>query len=129
MQPRHKQQPSAPAGAADAPIGCFAPGAAMFSEEAWAAIARRLRLSRRELQIVQGAFDDETERAIAGGLGISPHTVHTHAERLHRKLAVADRAQLLLRVMREFLTLTATPRSGLPPICPNRLANRCPALA
>lgn len=98
----------------------------MFSEQAWLEIARSLALSPRELQIVRGVFDDRTEFAIAANLAISPHTVHTHIERLHQKLGVADRVELVLRVMNEFLTVTAAPESTLPSICANRTAGRCP---
>jgi DNA-binding NarL/FixJ family response regulator len=61
------------------------------------------------LQIVRAVFDDQTEYAIAADLGISPHTVHTHFERLHRKLAVSDRVQLVLRVTEASLVLTTVP--------------------
>ena len=98
----------------------------MFSEQAWSEIARSLRLSPRELQILRGIFDDHTEFAIAANLGISPHTVHTHVDRVHRKLAVVDRVTLILRVMDEFFLLTLAPGSGLPSICANRAAGRCP---
>lgn len=103
-----------------------APGSAMFTEQAWAEIARSLALSARELQIVRGVFDDRTEFSIAADLNISSHTVHTHIERLHHKLGVADRAELILCVMNEFLALTAAPESTLPSICANRTAGRCP---
>lgn len=82
------------------------PGWAIFSEQAWQEIACRLKLSGRELQIVRGIFDDETDLAIAGRIGISLSTEHTHVERLHHKLSIMDRPQLLLRVMQEFLTLS-----------------------
>ena len=98
----------------------------MFSEQAWTEIARSLKLSGRELQLVRGVFDDRTDCAIAADLGMSPHTVHTHFERLHYKLAVADRVELVLRVMNEFLMLTIAPESTLPSICANRTAGRCP---
>jgi DNA-binding NarL/FixJ family response regulator len=101
------------------------PGSAMLSEQAWGEIARSLCLSPRELQILQAVFDDRTEYCIAADLGISPHTVHTHFNRLHRKLAEADRVGLLVRVMDEFLTLTAAPDSTLPSICAARAAGRC----
>jgi DNA-binding CsgD family transcriptional regulator len=81
-----------------------APGAAIFSQQAWAEIARSLALSNRELQLIRGVFDDRTELAIAGDLGISPHTVHTYFERLHRKLGASNRVQLVLRVTNEYLT-------------------------
>ena len=98
----------------------------MFSEDAWTEIARSLALSPRELQIVRGIFDDRTEFAIAANLAISPHTVHTHIERLHQKLGVTDRVELVLRVTNEFLALTAAPESILPSICANRAFGRCP---
>ena len=98
----------------------------MFSEQAWMEIARNLRLSGQELQIVRGVFDDYTEFAIASNLRVSPHTVHTHCERLYHKLAVTDRVKLVLRVMDEFLALTVAPGSVLPPICGNRNAGHCP---
>jgi DNA-binding NarL/FixJ family response regulator len=101
-------------------------GAAMFSEQAWMEIARSLRLSGQELQIVRGVFDDYTESAIASNLRVSPHTVHTHCERLYHKLAVTDRVKLVLRVMDEFIALTVAPGSVLPPICGNRNAGHCP---
>ena len=101
-------------------------GAAMFSDEAWVQIAGSLRLSGRELQILRAIFDDRTESTIARELGISPCTIHTYCERLYRKLSVTDRVRLVLRVMEEFLVLTATPGSVLPSICANRAAGRCP---
>lgn len=98
----------------------------MFSDLAWEEIARSLRLSRRELAIVRATFDDSKELAIAKNLGIKRCTVHTHIERLHHKLAVSDRLQMALRVMREFLALTVLSQGRLPPICPNHCIGRCP---
>ena len=100
----------------------------MLSDQAWREIARSLTLSVRELQIVRGIFDDHTDFAIAADLGISPHTVHTHIERLHHKLAVADRVELVLRIVLEFVALTIAPGTVLPSICANRAAGRCPLL-
>jgi DNA-binding NarL/FixJ family response regulator len=101
-------------------------GAAMFSDQAWEEIARSLKLSSRELQIVRKVFDDHTEFAIADDLSVSPHTIHTHCERLYHKLAVTDRVKLVLRVMDAFLALTVASETVLPPICANRVAGRCP---
>jgi DNA-binding CsgD family transcriptional regulator len=103
-------------------------GSVIFTDVAWGEIARSLKLSRREVQIVRRVFDDRTEFAIAAELGISPHTVHTHFERLHRKLGVVDRVGLVLRVMQEFVALTLAPGTTLPSICANRAAGRCPLL-
>jgi hypothetical protein len=71
-------------------------------------------------------FDDRKEAAAAAELGVAPRTVHTHIERLHRKLGVADRMQLVLRIMHEFLRLTISPQGNLPPICSNAAAGCCP---
>ena len=95
----------------------------MFCSMLWNQIARNLELSVRELQIVRGTFDDQTESAIATELHISLGTVHTYIERLHRKLGVADRAQLILRVVQQYMALTASPRKRKSRIC----ANRAPA--
>jgi DNA-binding NarL/FixJ family response regulator len=101
-------------------------GAAIFSKPAWEEIARSLKLSGRELQIIKDVFDDRTESAIAIHYGVSPHTIHTYCERLYRKLAVTDRVKLVLRVTNEFIALTFAPESDLPPICANQAAGRCP---
>ena len=101
-------------------------GSTMLSEQAWAEIARSLTLSPRELQIVRGIFDDCTEATIGAKLAISPHTVHSYIDRIHHKLAVMDRSQLILRIVGEFLTLTGTVDGTLPPICTYRAASVCP---
>ena len=101
-------------------------GSTMLNEQAWGEVARSLRLSGREMQVVRGVFDDRKEFAIACELGIALRTVHTHIERLYRKLAVKNRVELVLRVMEEFLALTASPDSALLSICGNRTAGRCP---
>jgi DNA-binding NarL/FixJ family response regulator len=100
-------------------------GSAIFSERAWDNVARALELSRRELEILRGMFDGLTESAIASRLRVSMRTVHTHVERLHRKLGVTHQVALVLRVMVEFLKLAGTPGSGVPPICARRTAGGC----
>ena len=100
-------------------------GTDMFSNQAWQEIARSLRLSGQEIQIVHGMFDDHTEAAIAANLKISPHTVHTHCERLYRKLGVSGRVKLALRVMNEYIVLTRATGTILPPLCANFAAGRC----
>jgi DNA-binding CsgD family transcriptional regulator len=62
-------------------------------------------LSLREAQIVLAMFDDQKESAMASDLGISPHTVHTHIDRLYRKLSVSSRVALVLRIFVEYLYL------------------------
>lgn len=85
-----------------------------FPEHAWHEVGRMLRLSGRELQIVRGMFHDKIQFAIAAELGISPHTVHTHVERVYHKLGAANRAQLLVRVMTAFVALAASAKIPAP---------------
>jgi DNA-binding NarL/FixJ family response regulator len=73
--------------------------------DAWQTIAKSLRISGRELQIIQAIFDDRKELAIAQELTISVHTVHSHLERLYRKLGVSSRVGLVLSVLSEYLSL------------------------
>ncbi len=75
----------------------------LLTDEQWARLARRLAISRRELQIVRLLFEDEPEKTIAARLGISLHTVHAHLMHLHWKLGVKSRVGLVLRVFRECL--------------------------
>jgi len=103
-----------------------ASGSAIFSKRAWDEVGRNLGLSPRELELLRGMFDGLTESAIAINLKISLRTVHTHVERLHRKLQVTHQVALALRVVTEFLKLAGAPGSAVPPICARRTAGRCP---
>ena len=72
------------------------------SQRDWERTAARLRLSPRELEIVQRIFGgDATEKQIALNIGMSHKTVHSHMMRLYDKLGVRTRAQMLLRVVGE----------------------------
>lgn len=51
-------------------------------------------LTAREREIIALLLTDAKECAIAEQLCISPHTVHTHVNRVYRKLGVASRVQL-----------------------------------
>jgi DNA-binding NarL/FixJ family response regulator len=84
------------------------PDRSILPYNAWKTIAKSLRISDRELEIIQGIFDDRKEFAIADELKISMHTVHTHLERLYRKLGVSSRVALVLYILGEYL-------SSLPP--------------
>src|SRR5262245_25662139 len=81
------------------------PGLSLLPLSAWTCLGMTLRLSPREMQIVQGVFGDRKEETIAGELGISPHTVNTYFQRLYAKLGVSSRPQLIVRVMAEYLTM------------------------
>ena len=98
----------------------------MITEEGWTYLAQRLHLSPREVQIARGVMEDRTEHGIARELGISPHTVHTHLERVYRKLEVGSRVQLSVLLMRRFMELSADPGTPLPPICDRHARGECP---
>jgi DNA-binding CsgD family transcriptional regulator len=75
----------------------------LFSDVEWRELAESLELSDRELQIAKGVVADLKEATIASRLGISRHTVHTHLERLYRKLGVSSRNALLVRLFSTYI--------------------------
>jgi DNA-binding NarL/FixJ family response regulator len=62
--------------------------------------ARTTPLSKREREILQRVADGATTRQVATDLGISPHTVKTHLERIFEKLGANDRAQAVAIAIR-----------------------------
>jgi len=80
----------------------------LLSDEQWRSITRSLKLSGREFEIVRSILSDPTEASIALQLGMSEHTVHTHLERLYRKLGVSSRCQLIVRIFAEYLSLESS---------------------
>jgi len=85
---------------ANTPVTNFVP------DPVWMTIVESLRLSAREAEIARLLLDDATEGAIADALSISPHTVHTHLERLYRKLQVKSRCQVVTRIFRRYVELS-----------------------
>ena len=92
-------------------------GASLLSDGAWVSIGLTLGLSKRELQIVQSVFDNLPETGIAKRFGISGHTVHTHLNRVFKKLDVTTRTELVLRIMEQMIGLTFFETGVLPPMC------------
>jgi DNA-binding NarL/FixJ family response regulator len=62
--------------------------------------AEQAPLSKREREILQKVADGATTRQVATDLGISPHTVKTHLERIFEKLDANDRAQAVAIAIR-----------------------------
>lgn len=58
-------------------------------------------LSKREREILQKVAFGATTREVAKDLGISPHTVKTHLERIFEKLGANDRAQAVAIAIRQ----------------------------
>lgn len=59
------------------------------------------RLTRRELEILNGLVAGLTDRTIAESLYISEHTVRSHIKSLYRKLMVSSRSQAVAKAMRD----------------------------
>jgi DNA-binding NarL/FixJ family response regulator len=57
-------------------------------------------LSKREAEILQKVAYGATTKEVAEDLGISPHTVKTHLERIFEKLGANDRAQAVAIAIR-----------------------------
>ena len=75
----------------------------MFIEEVHLADTegpRQTPLSKREREILQKVADGSNTRQVATDLGISPHTVKTHLERIFEKLGANDRAQAVAIAIR-----------------------------
>jgi DNA-binding NarL/FixJ family response regulator len=58
-------------------------------------------LSKREAEILQMVAYGSTTKEVAHDLGISPHTVKTHLERIFEKLGANDRAQAVAIAIRK----------------------------
>src|SRR5881396_2838165 len=58
------------------------------------------QLTKTFIEEAQSAADGATTRQVASDLGISPHTVKTHLERIFEKLGANDRAQAVAIAIR-----------------------------
>lgn len=81
------------------------PSLTFLPDHVWSSIAVSLELSEREAEIVGLLMLDKSERAIADELRISAHTVHTHLERLYRKLNARSRCQVVVRIFQQYVQL------------------------
>ncbi len=73
-------------------VPCF------FCEPAWAGISLPLRLSEKDVDILQCVMMGKSDRAIADFLGLRPSTLRTHLERIGRKLGAHRRVELVGRL-------------------------------
>jgi DNA-binding NarL/FixJ family response regulator len=95
-----------------------------LNEDAWAEIARAMKLSPRKLQVCRGIYQDLKQSTIASNLGISRDTVHCYCRQIFDQLAVRSRGRLMLHIMEEFFALILSGK--LPPICPHHAKGSCP---
>ncbi len=66
-----------------------------------------MRLSVRELQIAQGVFGDQDQETIAQALDLPLDVVYRALQRIYIKLHIGSRAELIVRVMSEYLAYVA----------------------
>jgi DNA-binding CsgD family transcriptional regulator len=71
----------------------------------WDSVCSALQFSKRETDIFRLLLTDHSERAVALQLQISTHTVHSHIERLYRKLGVRSRSSLIVLVFETWVRL------------------------
>ena len=90
------------------PVGVATTGAVCprLNDRQWYAIGNSLRLTDRERQVVWCLLQGKCQASIAEALDISSHTVHTHLDRLYRKLGIKGRFDLLLRIFAEYVYLS-----------------------
>ena len=93
---------------------------------AWNCLTQRLQLSLRERQISECILEDRKESDIAERLQISPHTVHTHLERLYSKLGVTSRLQLVVRLAEEAVRCVSENQETAISGCRRRSEGYCP---
>lgn len=72
---------------------------------AWEEIRNSLGLSLREFEIALHVMKGLSEVEIADHLGSSPSTVHTHLERIYRRLGIRSRCALVARLFGTYVRL------------------------
>ena len=104
------------------------PPTTFLPEPAWQSIVRSLGLSDREAQVAGLILGDGScESAMAASLSISPHTVHTHLERIYRKLRVTSRCQVVSRIFQLYVhqeAATTQATQALPAVYARRRPDR-----
>ena len=69
-----------------------------LADNKWIPIARGLRLTRRESEIVRCVLDNLDSEAVAARFQISPRTVRAHLEHIYKKLGLRNRCDLVLLI-------------------------------
>ena len=77
----------------------------------WPRVRSALRLSPRELELVQHVFDGKKLVAIAIEMQLAMGTVKTYGQRIHQKLGISDQRELVLAVLEAHLR----PRDSIRP--------------
>lgn len=84
-----------------------------LSHQDWCLLIQTLCLSPRETEISNLILTGHSEREIADLLAISTHTVHSHLERMYRKLNVHTRCDLVMAFFRAYARARQNSGAGL----------------
>jgi DNA-binding NarL/FixJ family response regulator len=69
------------------------------------------RLTERELEVIRALARGQSNKEIAGDLGISEKTVRNHASNIYKKLHIFDRTQAVIYAVRKGLVRLDDPES------------------
>jgi len=83
------------------------PGSSVIPIHAWLCLREAMRLSDRELQIIQAVFDDREFELLARDLVITTEVAYRAMQKIYVKLQIGSRAELIVRVMSEYLAFVA----------------------
>ena len=79
-----------------------------LSDLEWAEISDYMRFSGRESEIARLILFGYNEETVATRLSISIHTVHSHVERLYRKLGIGSRGHLIIKLFESYVSLRSS---------------------
>lgn len=78
----------------------------LFTLKEWASIEQRLGLTARQGELLRLLIAGQSDQRIAKSLGISPHTVRAHLQRIFEVCGVNDRAMLVVATFKAFRALS-----------------------
>jgi DNA-binding NarL/FixJ family response regulator len=82
-------------------------GGQFIPEDAWLQIRTDLRLSDRELRIVQGVWNGQEQEGIALSLGVTFFVVYRSLQRIYIKLHIGSRLELKSHVWASYMVYLA----------------------
>ena len=88
-------------------------GGQFIPDEVWSHIQTDLRLSDRELRIVQGVWVDQTPESIALAMEVTYFIVYRTLQRIYIKLHIGSRLELKSRVWASCTAYLAKPISSV----------------
>lgn len=77
----------------------------VFTDQQWEQLEKRLSLPPRQRQVVRHLFDGLSDKQIAEAIGVALPTVRSHLGRIYTKYNLQDRTELVLHVVREFISM------------------------